>query len=124
MGCEDLVKLFFHMNLNIKLYHWQTKSYARHKATCELHGVLSDLSDKFIEVYMGRYQRPEFKEPFTVMVKELSDNKTAKELIEEYITVLKKEVVKYIKSTDTDLTNIRDEMLAELNKTLYLFTLE
>ena len=124
MGCEDLVKLFFHMNLNIKLYHWQTKKFARHKATCELHESLSDLSDKFIEVYMGRYQRPEFKEPFTVMVKELSDNKTAKELIEEYITVLKKEVVKYIKSSDTDLTNIRDEMLAELNKTLYLFTLE
>lgn len=124
MGCEDLIKLFFHMNLNIKLYHWQTKSYARHKATCDLHGALSDLSDKFIEVYMGRYERPDFKEPFTVMVKELNDNKTAKELIEEYITVLKKEVVKYIKSSDTDLMNIRDEMLAELNKTLYLFTLE
>jgi hypothetical protein len=123
MGCEDLVKLFFHMNLNIKLYHWQTTSYARHKATCDLHDVLSGLSDQFIEVYMGRYERPEFKEPFTVMVKELSD-KNAKELLEEYSTVLKKEVTKYIKSNDTDLMNIRDEMLAAINKTMYLFTLQ
>jgi hypothetical protein len=123
MGCEDLVKLFFHMNLNIKLYHWQTKSYARHKATCDLHAILASLSDQFIEVYMGRYGRPEFSENFPIMVKELSD-KDAKDLIEEYITVLKKEVSKYIKSSDTDLMNIRDEMLGELNKTLYLFTLE
>ncbi len=123
MGCEDLIKLFFHMNLNIKLYHWQTKSYARHKATCDLHETLSTLSDQFIEVYMGRYERPEFSEQFPIMVKELSD-KDAKDLIEEYITVLKKEVSKYIKSSDTDLMNIRDEMLAELNKTLYLFTLQ
>lgn len=123
MGCEDLVKLFFHMNLNIKLYHWQTTSYARHKATCDLHGVLTDLSDQFIEVYMGKYERPEFKDSFTVMVKELSD-KNAKDLLEEYSNVLKKEVSKYIKTSDTDLMNIRDEMLAAINKTIYLFTLQ
>ncbi len=123
MGCEDLIKLFFHMNLNIKLYHWQTKSYARHKATCKLHESLSTLTDQFIEVYMGRYERPVFSKQFQIAVKELSDEE-AKELIEEYVTVLKKEVVKYIKDSDTDLMNIRDEMLSELNKTLYLFTLE
>ncbi len=123
MGCEDLVKLFFHMNLNIKLYHWQTTSYARHKATCDLHGVLTDLSDQFIEVFMGKYERPEFKDSFTVMVKELSD-KNAKDLLEEYSNVLKKEVSKYIKTSDTDLMNIRDEMLAAINKTIYLFTLQ
>lgn len=123
MGCEDLVKLFFHMNLNIKLYHWQTTSYARHKATCDLHGVLTDLSDQFIEVYMGKYERPEFKDSFTVMVKELSD-KNAKDLLEEYSNVLKKEVSKYIKTSDTDLMNIKDEMLAAINKTIYLFTLQ
>lgn len=123
MGCEDLVKLFFHMNLNIKLYHWQTKSYARHKATCSLHEKLGALSDQFIETYMGRYTRPEFKETFDVTVKELSDD-NAKDLIEEYISVLKKEVSKYIRSSDTDLMNIRDEMLGELNQTLYLFTLQ
>ena len=123
MGCEDLVKLFFHMNLNLKLYHWQTKSYSRHKATCQLYDILSEKSDEFIEVYMGKYQRPEFKDNFTILIKELND-KNAKELLEEYVSVLKKEISKYIKQNDTDLMNIRDEMLSAINKTIYLFTLE
>ena len=36
MGCESLIKVFFHMTTTIKLYHWQTLSYPRHKATCDL----------------------------------------------------------------------------------------
>lgn len=111
------------MNLNLKLYHWQTKSYSRHKATCQLYDILSEKSDEFIEVYMGKYQRPEFKDNFTILIKELND-KNAKELLEEYVSVLKKEISKYIKQNDTDLMNIRDEMLSAINKTIYLFTLE
>ena len=39
------------------------------------------------------------------------------------IRELIEEVPKGLKKTDTDLINIRDEMLAELNQLLYLFTL-
>lgn len=53
MGCETIVQVFFNMLLNIKLYHWETRIYARHKASCDLHSSLTDLTDKFIEVYMG-----------------------------------------------------------------------
>lgn len=124
MGCEDIIKMFFHMQLNIKLYHWQTKVYARHKATDELLSDLSDLIDKFIEVYMGRYKRPEFDGGFSIEIQELTDE-TAKKVIEEYIKAMKTRVPKYLKKeSDTDLLNIRDEMLGVLNKTLYLFTLE
>jgi hypothetical protein len=42
---EQLIKVFFHMTLNIKLYHWQTTSFARHKASCELLESLTDLID-------------------------------------------------------------------------------
>jgi hypothetical protein len=40
------------------------------------------------------------------------------------VTVRKAFVGMDIDSTDTDLLNIRDEMLAELNKLSYLLTLE
>jgi hypothetical protein len=40
------------------------------------------------------------------------------------VTVRKAFVEMDIDSTDTDLLNIRDEMLAELNKLSYLLTLE
>ena len=124
MGCEDIIQVFFHMQLNIKLYHWQTRSYARHKATDELLENLSSLIDEFIEVYIGRYKRPEFEGGTSIEVVELSDD-MSKKLIEQYISTMKMKVPKYLKKeSDTDLLNIRDEILSNLNKTLYLFTLE
>ena len=122
MGCETIVQVFFHMMLNIKLYHWETFSFARHKGSDELHGNLSELIDKFVEVYMGRYKRPEYKTSFNVQVKQLNDENVV-DVLNEYVQFLKYELPKYLKESDTDLTNIRDEMLGEINQTLYLFTL-
>jgi hypothetical protein len=119
---EQLIKVFFHMTLNIKLYHWQTTSFARHKASCELLESLTDLIDTFVETYIGRYKRPYFQEDIQINVSQISDEQ-AKNMMNEYILFLKKEVPKYLKSHDTDLLNIRDEMISQFNKTLYLFTL-
>ena len=119
---EQLIKVFFHMTLNIKLYHWQTTSFARHKASCQLLESLTDLIDTFVETYIGRYKRPYFQEDIQINVSQISDEQ-AKNMMNEYILFLKKEVPKYLKSHDTDLLNIRDEMISQFNKTLYLFTL-
>ena len=64
MGCESIIKVFFHMKNTIKLYHWQTSSYPRHKATCDLLATVLPLIDTFVETYMGRYQRPMFESGF------------------------------------------------------------
>lgn len=45
----------------IKLHHWATMSYATHKALDELHGSLSGLVDKFVESYLGHYQKQPVK---------------------------------------------------------------
>ena len=37
----------------LKIYHWQTASYARHKSSCQLITQLSDLTDKIIETLQG-----------------------------------------------------------------------
>ncbi len=122
MGCEQIVQIFFHMMLNIKLYHWETTNFARHKASDELHANLSALIDKFIEVYIGGYIRPTFTSTFSVKVKQLNDTDII-EVLNQYKEFLKHELPKYVKESDTDLLNIRDEMLAEINQALYLFTL-
>lgn len=122
MGCEDIIKYFYHMLLTIKLYHWSTYSYARHKASDALYEKLSELVDKFIEVYMGSYSRPKYEDKFDISVKQFDE-----EIIDElkrYIDYMSNELPKFLKESDTDLLNIRDEMLSELNQTLYLFTLK
>lgn len=122
MGCEQIVQIFFHMMLNIKLYHWETTNFARHKASDELHSNLSGLIDKFVEVYIGGYKRPKFTSTFSVTVKQLNDSSII-EILNEYTAFLKHELPKFVKESDTHLLNIRDEMLAEINQALYLFTL-
>jgi len=84
---------------------------------------VSDLIDQFIEVYIGRYKRPDFEGGFSIEIEELSDERVI-ELVKSYILAMKTQVPKYLKASDTDLLNIRDEIVSLLNKTLYLFTLE
>lgn len=122
MGFESIIKVFFHMLLNIKLYHWETTLFSRHKASDELHGNLSELIDKFVEVYIGGYTRPEFTSSFNIKVSQL-DDKNIIDILGEYVKFLKYEVPTYVKDSDTHLLNIRDEMLEQINQTLYLFTL-
>lgn len=122
MGCETIIQVFFNMLMNIRLYHWSTTSYARHTGSGALYDTLSLLVDKFVETYMGRYKRPEFKSTFNVQIKQFNDGNIV-DALREYAQFLKYDVPKYLKDSDTDLFNIRDEILGEVNKTLYLFTL-
>lgn len=122
MGCEQIIEAFFSMALNIKLYHWQTKEYARHKASDELFQTLLGNMDSFIEIYIGKYGRPRFDRTVAIEVGEITDE-YAKAILEEYVFFVKHEIPKYIKPTDSDLLTIRDAILGDLSKTLYLFSL-
>jgi hypothetical protein len=122
MSAPD-IQFFFTMRDQIKIYHWQTRQYGRHKATDEAIQALDEHIDKYVEIYMGKYGRPKFTPTTnTLKIKNLSE-KTIISFINTCINVLKSVLVKHLKSNDTDLFNIRDEMLGELNQLLYLFTL-
>ena len=45
---EELIIQFFTLRQQIKLLHWQTKSYARHKASGHLYDDIDKLIDQFI----------------------------------------------------------------------------
>ena len=123
MSAAD-VQFFFTMREQIKLYHWQTKSYSRHKATDGVIEALDEHIDKYVEVYMGKYGRPRMSSRNNViMVQNISEKKIVT-FIHNCIEYLQTELVRKLKAHDTDLINLRDEMLAELNQLLYLFTLQ
>lgn len=118
---SDIINIFFHMDLNIKLFHWQTKSFAKHKASDSLHGDLMSLIDKFVEVYIGKYGDVDMS-PFTVSVESHTDKDISK-CLKRYIYFLQEELPTILKESDTDLLSLRDDMLIALNQTLYLFKL-
>lgn len=122
MSADD-VNFFFNMREQIKLYHWQTHSFAQHKATDELLDSLDKVIDEYVETYMGKYGRPKMTaRNNTVRVQNMSAKMMLK-FIKECIGYLEGPLVKKLKPSDTDLLNLRDEMIGDLDRVLYLFTL-
>jgi len=108
----------------VKLYHWQTMAYPRHIATDELVTKLDANIDQFVEVYVGKYGRPKLSgSTSTIRLRNHSD-KEATALLQEAIDWMSTDLTRKLKKTDTDLLNIRDTIVADLNQTLYLFTFQ
>lgn len=116
----DIVTAMLTIRNQIKVYHWQTASFARHKATDDLTAALDTNIDTFVEVYMGKYGRPQVTG--TIKLGNFSES-AAKTFVAKQTEYLTKTLPKQLSSEDTDLLNLRDEILADLHKTLYLFTL-
>ena len=109
----------------LKIYHWQTHSYSRHKASDELVKVISDQMDIFLETLQGstniRMKVPK-KNPLIKF-----EDQTDKSILD--IMFLFKHWLNYslpnkLGPMDNDLKNIRDEILGSVNKVHYLFTLK
>jgi hypothetical protein len=107
----------------LKVYHWQTTSYAQHQALGGAYDALNGLIDQFIEVYMGKYGRIEAKGGSTTVDLFNTDQLPVDGFVDNAVNYLVSLEIPD-KNADTDLMNIRDEMLAELNKLKYLLTLE
>ena len=123
MSATD-VNFFFELREQIKLYHWQTHSYSRHKATDETLSALDETIDEYVETYMGKYGRPKVTASTnTIRIGNLNE-KSIEKFIKMAILYLQGPLAKRLNpEKDTDLLNLRDEMLGDLNKLQYLFTL-
>ena len=120
----DHIHFFLQLRDQIKLYHWQTHIYARHIATDNVLKALEKLIDSFVEIYIGKYGRPRVTGKNTeITLHNLSEPGVVR-VINAAIKYLQGTLTKSLKAAaDSDLINIRDEMIGELNQLLYLFTL-
>ena len=122
---ENIVIMFLRMLNTVKLFHWRTFSYPEHKATDELYANLNSNIDTFVETMLGK----------TGGRINLVKQKTLPLLAIENINDFKKEIAQYknflinmskdseLNSTsNSDLLNIRDEILGNLNQFTYLLT--
>ena len=120
----ELVSTFFNVLNHIKLYHWNTRSYARHKSSDEFVEKITSLSDRFIETYIGKknYTYNLTSKPIYLTIDTLNDASVIY-CLEQFIDFLTNDIKKYIKDTDSELLNIRDEIMAITRQTLYLYRL-
>lgn len=125
---KTIVKQLLSMLITIKLYHWNTLSFSIHKATDDLYGDLNTLMDNMVEVLLGKHSSISEKDKHDILsikkfnVNNYKDNGKFKKEVERYKQFLVSLNRVFNKDTDSDLLNIRDEMLAALNKLSYLLT--
>ena len=105
-----------------KVYHWQTQrkpgSYAQHIAFGTAYDDLTPLIDQFIEIYQGKKGVIMGRDGFTINLANLDDN--PEEFCDEFINYLSDNVTQVLDAKkDTDLLNIKDEMMGILNQTKY-----
>jgi len=116
------ISTFLTIQAQLRILHWQTKSYAEHKALGKAYEGLDGLIDQFVEVHSGKYGNTLAKTNFQFTASNYKDSNVMA-LIDSYIAYLTNELPLICKEGDSDLLNIRDEMLSVLNQTKYLLRL-
>ena len=104
----------------LRFFHWQTKSYARHQAYGMVYDEMDGLIDSFVESMMGKYGRVPAL-PINILNR---NEKDITSFIDETIMYLIGLSNIFDSVKDSDLLNIRDEMLGLFNKLRYLLTLK
>ena len=117
---NEVMRFLFTVQIINKMYHLNTTSFARHKASDAFDDSLQSHIDRFAETYIGRYK----VKPVVTSIKLDQDY-----LSDEGMERLFAQVRKYLENinrmfVDPDLLAIRDDLLADVNKTLYLFQLK
>lgn len=120
---HDVVRDLLQMQNQLRIFHWQTKSYAAHKALGEAYEGLDGLIDTFVETALGRKEANFSNGNIDIKLFDLKelDTCTALDTYKQYLAEI---TCKLNPETDTDLLNIRDEMLGLIHKTCYLLRLQ
>jgi hypothetical protein len=122
---QEVVVKFLEILTAIKLYHWKTHSYATHKATDDLNDKLHDNVDSFVEVLLGkRGDRVNLMHKKSISLKDYTSPENFKRELEKFKSYLVglDNCAALKTMSNSDLYNIRDEMLANVNQFLYLLT--
>ena len=120
---QQIVIMFLQMLNTVKLYHWKTSSYAQHKATDDLYANLNTNIDTFVETMLGKTgDRVNLTGVKSIPLLDYSNLSSFKHEIEKYKQFLIN--MKLNATNNSDLLNIRDEIVGNLNHFTYLLTFD
>ena len=121
---NSIVQTLLSFQIQLKTYHWQTINYSRHKATDSLGIFMAGAIDLFVETMQGRMdKRVKFSAPKNVIQLKNFSDKSGERLLKTFCKWLENDLTPAIKG-DSELLNLKDEMLTQVNQTLYLFTFQ
>ena len=108
----------------LRILHWQTDSFAKHKAFGKTYEDLDALIDSLVEIYSGKYQKLSLSSGTSIELLN-TDSLDINNVLNEVTEYLSTSAVEELNpEKDTDLLNVRDEILAVVNRLKYLLTLK
>jgi hypothetical protein len=119
----DHIHFFLQLRDQIKLYHWQTRVYARHIATDQILEKLEKHIDSFVEVYIGKYGRPRVTGKNAEITVHNMTEAGANRMLQAALRYLQGPLTRSLKEGDYDLFALRDDLVEDMNQLAYLFTL-
>ena len=121
---EEIVITLLQIQTQFRVLHWQTTSFSRHTAYGKIYGELEGNIDGFVEILMGkqgRFNLPEQGADIKLFnLKSLEINSFIGTILEFLLGLSEKLDPK----KDSDLLNLRDEIMANINQLKYLLTLK
>jgi hypothetical protein len=121
---EEIVITLVQIQAQFRVLHWQTTSFSRHTAYGKIYGELEGNIDDFVEILMGkqgRFDLPEEGADIKLFnLKSLEINSFIGTILEFLLGLSEKLDTK----KDSDLLNLRDEIMANTNQLKYLLTLK
>lgn len=113
-----------YFQINLKLYHWNTRSYARHLASSELVDEVEKFTDTYVEYMQGLLKEKTPFEGKQIKLTETSTEEDGEMLVNDLLEFLYRELMPSLEETATQgLLNRAQELEETVIRTLYKFRL-
>jgi DNA-binding ferritin-like protein len=128
---SSIINLLLQFRTDIKMFHWQTNSFAYHKISDELLSSIDDLSDQLVEALSGvlntrpsmRLRDPTHPCPkvnSSILVRNIELDLFLNEL--DRVSDVLRNATSISSLKFSEIANIRDEILGAIDKAKYLMT--
>lgn len=110
-NCALFAATLLHSATNTHFFHWQTTSYSQHIALGDYYDGIVELTDSFVEAYMGKYQRIT---SFPSVYHQPKDPVQYLKSLQSFVEAARTDLPQ-----DSELQNLVDEIADLINTTTY-----
>ena len=121
MHLEDFFVNTYCLMTHVKIFHFQTPSYASHKSADVFRDKVNVMADKILEVEQGVLgRRLMFKNKVSGKFQDVNTVEILEDMIRKYINFLETNMSKFDKSNKATI----EELINDCNQFLYLLTFD
>jgi len=113
---ERVIADLFFLKNSMHIFHWQTRSFAKHSAADFFNDNFSKILDSMVESYLGRGKKLSFPSSVSIPLTNVNESMILS-LLESSCNLLESS------HFEEDVNNIKEELISLINQTRYKLSL-